>query len=112
LSFIPKPAPINIVPKQVQENPDTVPKKVHQKNVPPRTRTGGGTGTPRKKETPDTGTQGKNAHRYRALIEAVKSGEIQATHRGIKGFKYGGRGMGDDTAKIYRKALIKDKIIT
>ena len=130
-----KPAPINIVPKQVQKKRpcfgfgflpsgtrstvpkqvqgtgESVPKQVHPENVPNRTTTGGGTGAKRKKETPDTGTLGANAHRYRAVIKSVKNGGTKPTHRGIKGFKYGGRGMGDDTARIYKKALERDGVI-
>jgi len=43
--------------------------------------------------------------RFEALKKAIKRGEIKATHRSIKTFKYGGIGMGDSTARKYLDAL-------
>lgn len=107
--------PHDTVPKQVQSVPkqvQNVPKKVQPKSVSIGSTIGGGTGAKRKQETPDTGTRGTNAHRYNALLESIKKGGTKTTHRGIKAFKYGGRGMGDSTAKIYKKALKRDGIIS
>jgi hypothetical protein len=62
--------------------------------------------------TPDTGTRGENANRYRALKEAIGSGETKPTQRGIMAFKFGGIGMGRTTADKYRNALIKEGVIS
>ena len=121
----PSPAPVagssfsfgfvpNSEPKQVQSEPKRVqnsePKKVQKQpievDIKPISR-----GSKRKKVTPDTGIQGATANRYRALKKAVIKGEVRPTKRGIKGFKFGGRGMGDSTAKKYREALINEGVI-
>jgi len=108
----------NIAPKQVQSAPKKVqgaergaPKKGRLETAPNVDIVGKGAGGKRKKETADTGTSGKNANRYKALKKAIEAGKVRPSYRGIKAFKYGGRGMGASTVKIYMEALKKEGII-
>ena len=105
----------NNEPKQVQSEPKRVqnsePKQVQKQPLKPDIKPIR-KGSTRKTVTPDTGITGATANRYRALKKAVIKGEVRPTKRGIKGFKFGGRGMGDLTAKKYREALIKEGIIS
>ena len=103
-----EPKKVQSEPKQVQKyEPKEVQKQPVNLDSKPILR-----GSKRKTVTPDTGTTGKTANRYRALKKAVQNGKIKPTKRGIKGFKFGGRGMGDSTAKKYREALIKEGVIS
>ncbi len=105
--FLPQTEPKS-EPEQVQDyEPKEVQKQPINLDTKPILR-----GSKRKTVTPDTGTTGKTANRYRALKKAVQHGKIKPTKRGIKGFKFGGRGMGDSTAKKYREALIKEGVIS
>jgi len=108
----------NIAPKKEQSAPKQgqgaergAPKKGQLKSTPKVDITSGGAGGRRKKETPDTGTSGKNSNRYKALKKAIGTGEVRPSYRGIKAFKYGGRGMGASTVKIYMEALKEEGII-
>lgn len=94
-------------PKQVQLSLKNEPKKVHKakQNKPKQVQ------QKRQTTTPDTGITGANSQRYQALKKAIQAGQVQPTKRGIKGFKYGGRGMGDATASKYRMALVKEGVI-
>ncbi len=113
--------PKNSVPKQEQEREKTgfVPKQERgteeERNPVEPDRVGrgaGGTaGTKRKEGTPDTGTEGENAHRYIAIKEAIKTGEIKGTIAGIKGFKIEGVGCGTKIAQKFRRKLIEENII-
>jgi hypothetical protein len=108
--FVPsnEPKQVQGEPKRVQNSePKQVQKQPIETDIKPINR-----GSKRKTVTPDTGIKGATANRYRALKKAVIKGEVRPTKRGIKGFKFGGRGMGDLTAKKYREALISEGVIS
>jgi len=101
--------PIFPTPKK-EETAVNTPKKERSKNTPKTDRIGGVGRSKRKKETADTGTKGENAHRYRAIKKEVKAGILTPRFDDIKAFKYGGRGMGSETAMTYIKALKRDHL--
>jgi hypothetical protein len=89
----------------------SAPKQVQTKSAPQIDIASSGTGSKRGKETADTGITGANAQRYNAVKEAIKKGGLKGTYRGIKAFKFGGRGIGDSTVKHYMEALRKEGVI-
>lgn len=73
----------------------------------------------RKTDTPDTGTRGETAQRYRALkkhikkeIEAERKKKNKVTISYIRTFKYGTKKVGYPTAKKYHEALKEEGIIS